>query len=244
MRPMKLLLAFTLICSVFLFSCSVRDGGDDDSDSGKDVLYQISTLSALLEGNYDGLVTFDTVLEQGDFGLGTFDALDGELIVLDGEAYRVPAGGVPTEVDDSVTTPFAVVTPWEPDTVIAFEAPLSCAELQASIDAELDSVEAPYAIKVAGDYRTMKTRSVERQDAPYAKLVDALEDQIIFELQDVTATMVGFRLPEYMAGSNAAGYHFHALTDDLAAGGHVLDCEATSVVVEIDDIDAWRVDLP
>ena len=244
MGRMNLAVVVALICSASLFACSVRDGGDDDSDSGEDVLFQISTLSALLEGDYDGHDTFDSVLDHGDFGLGTFDALDGELIILDGDAYRVPASGVPAEVEDSVTTPFAVVTPWEPDTMVAFEAPLSCADLQASIDAELDSVEAPYAIKVAGDYRSMTTRSVERQQAPYAKLADVLEGQIVFELQDVSATMVGFRLPEYMAGSNAAGYHFHALTDDLAAGGHVLDCEATSVIVEIDDIDAWRVDLP
>jgi hypothetical protein len=58
------------------------------------------------------------------------------------------------------------------------------------------------------------------------------------------ATMVGFRLPDYMAESNAVGYHFHALTEDRTAGGHVLDCEATNVSVEVDAIDTWQVELP
>ena len=88
------------------------------------------------------------------------------------------------------------------------------------------------------------TRSEDRQTAPYQPLADVLAGQVEFPLESVTATMVGFRLPEYMAESNAAGYHFHALTEDRGAGGHVLDCETTNVTVELDTIDAWKVDLP
>jgi acetolactate decarboxylase len=74
--------------------------------------------------------------------------------------------------------------------------------------------------------------------------VTVLEGQVEFPLEQVTATMVGFRLPDYMAESNAAGYHFHAVTEDRDAGGHVLDCQTADVTVELDAIDTWQVELP
>lgn len=45
-------------------------------------LFQYSTLEALLGGVYDGEVTVGELLTHGDFGLGTFNSLDGEMIIL------------------------------------------------------------------------------------------------------------------------------------------------------------------
>ncbi len=120
---------------------------------------------------------------------------------------------------------------------------MTCADFETAIDGLLESTDIPYAIKVTGHFTSMTTRSEERQEPPYRPLADVLANQIVFNLSDVEATMVGFRLPDYMAQSNAAGYHFHAITDDLAAGGHVLDCQTGEVTVEIDRIDSWQVDL-
>ena len=217
-------------------------GSSDNGDSDGDELYQVATLDGLAAGAYDGLVSFDSVLEHGDFGLGTFDRLDGELIVLDGIAYRVPADGTPVEVDGDVTTPFAAVTFWESDVEFEISNTLVCADLQTAIDERIDDLQTPYAIKITGQFESMTTRSEEPQSPPYPALADVLANQIVFELTEVDATIVGFRLPEYMAGTNAAGYHFHAVTDDLDAGGHVLDCRTSSVTVELDDISSWQVD--
>ncbi len=216
----------------------------ESSDPPAEEMYQISTLSALAAGGYDGLIDMDELLDQGDFGLGTFDHLDGEMIVYDGVVYRVPANGVPEEVDGDVTTPFAAVTPWDPEREHEFSDPLSCSDLEAAIDGLLDSVDEPYALKVEGRFTSLTTRSEERQEPPYIPLADVLENQIVFDLGEVDAILVGFRLPDYMANSNAAGFHFHALADDNASGGHVLDCQtAGEISVEIDEIDSWQVDL-
>ncbi len=240
-------------CGIFalvtflLVGCSAETDDDDEdaseSGSAAEQLYQISTISALSNGAYDGLITFDGLLEKGDFGLGTFDALDGELIVLDGAAYRVPASGIAEAVDGNITTPFAAVTTWETDARHTFNNPMNCVDLEAELDGLLD-IDAAYAIKVHGQFDELTTRSEDRQEKPYAPLADVLKDQIKFELTNVDATMAGFRLPDYMSGSNAAGYHFHALTEDQQAGGHVLDCRTKSITVEIDAIDSWLVDLP
>jgi len=51
-------------------------------------LFQTSTVQALLGGAFDGDVTLGEILQQGDLGLGTLDGLDGELIVLEGQAWK------------------------------------------------------------------------------------------------------------------------------------------------------------
>ncbi|PWF95095.1 Alpha-acetolactate decarboxylase [Spiroplasma poulsonii] len=72
-------------------------------------IYQFSTITSLASGNFDGVLDFHTLLKQGDFGLGTFDHLDGELVVLDGHSYQLKADGKVNLVNLDMTTPFASV---------------------------------------------------------------------------------------------------------------------------------------
>jgi acetolactate decarboxylase len=230
---------------VFAICVVAGCGGRSDGESSErdDELFQVGTLATLSAGGFDGSVPVDDLVDHGDFGLGTFDGLDGELVVLDGVVYQVPASGTPQEVDDGLTTPFAAVTTWDSDSRHEFPDPMSCADLQTAVDQLVDA-GTPYAVKVSGEFSTLLTRSVGRQTSPYQPLADVLEGQVEFPLEQVTATMVGFRLPDYMAESNAAGYHFHAVTEDRDAGGHVLDCQTADVTVELDAIDTWQVELP
>src|SRR6478752_2893720 len=78
------------------------------------VLFQASTIGALLDGAYDGDLTFAELAEHGDLGLGTVNALDGEMIAVDGEFLRVDAAGDVHPVAAEERTPFAVVTWFEP----------------------------------------------------------------------------------------------------------------------------------
>lgn len=208
------------------------------------MLFQVSTLDALLAGRYDGLMTFRDVKTYGDFGLGTFEALDGEMIILDDEVYQVRVDGVAYRVDEARTTPFAAVTFFDADQTASFDEPMDCADLQAAIDGLLPSSTVPYAVKVEGLFTALTTRSVAAQEKPYPGLVDALAGQVEFPLDEVEGTMVGFRLPAYMDGANVPGYHFHFLTADRQAGGHVLACQTRRVEVTLDDIKDWRVALP
>jgi acetolactate decarboxylase len=57
------------------------------------VLFQASTIGALLDGAYEGDVSFGQLAEHGDLGLGTLNALDGEMIALDGRFYRADVDG-------------------------------------------------------------------------------------------------------------------------------------------------------
>ena len=52
-------------------------------------VYQSSTINALLEGVYDGDMTYGQLRRHGDFGIGTFNALDGEMIGFDGRFWQI-----------------------------------------------------------------------------------------------------------------------------------------------------------
>ncbi len=231
-----------ILFSAAVVGCTSPQQQPNDKD---DVLFQTSTLDALLEGIYDGDMTFGELKAHGDFGLGTFDALDGEMVEIDHQVYQVKADGVAYRVDDAtMKSPFSVVTFFEPDQTASSDKAMDCTQLKEFLDSLLPTKNIPFAFKIEGAFAYLKTRSVPRQTEPYPPLLDVLENQPIFEFQNITGVMVGFRLPDYMEGVNAPGYHFHFLTEDRTAGGHVLECQSQNVTIDIDYTDEWYVVLP
>lgn len=209
----------------------------------RDALYQVSTLAALIDGDYAGRVAYREVMQRGDLGLGTFEALDGEMVAVDGAFYQVPADGRPRRVDPAQATPFAAVTFFRPDQEFAIDAAAGCAELLAAIEARLPPGDAPTAIRIEGRFTALETRSVAAQSEPWPPLADALAGQIVFDLFDVDATLVGFWLPPELGEVNAVGFHLHGLTADRRHGGHVLDCRPDAVRVALERIDSLEVQL-
>jgi acetolactate decarboxylase len=222
-----LLAAIIVATAVWVAGCS-------NLPKDKDILFQTSTLSALSEGDFDGDLTYKDLRQHGDFGLGTFDDLNGEMVALAGEFYQIKADGKAYPVEDSMETPFAVVTFFEPDRVVSVDKAFNYEQLKQYLDSMLPDKNIFYAIKVEGDFKYIKARSVSAQSKPYPSLAEALEEQKIFEFHDVTGTLVGFWCPAYAEGINAPGYHLHFITSDRQNGGHLLDCETENVKIEID----------
>jgi len=210
----------------------------------RDTLFQVSTLSALLDGVYDGEMAYQDVTKHGDFGIGTFEALDGEMIQLDGTVYQIKANGRASRARASMKTPFAMVTFFEPDQTVHLEASFAYEQLRAHLDKLLPTENIFYAIRIEGSFGRVKTRSVPRQDRPYRRLVEVVKDQPTFEFSNVRGTMAGFRLPDYMAGPNVAGYHLHFLTEDGRRGGHVLEFSTQRVRIDIDYTSRFVMVLP
>jgi acetolactate decarboxylase len=228
-----------VLASVFL----VQGAAAPEPRGGRDLLYQVSTLGELLAGDYDGRLSFRSLERRGNFGLGTFDRLDGEMIAVDGKFFQVRADGVARGVPPSATTPFAAVTFFEPDDVFELAGPTSCGALRDAIAGRFPSDELMYAVRVEGSFTFLETRSVPMQEEPYVPLEEALRDQVVFDFTYEDATLAGFWFPPDFANVNAAGFHFHALTKDRSAGGHVLDCEVLDVTVAIDPIHELQVRL-
>jgi acetolactate decarboxylase len=208
------------------------------------VLYQTTTLQALMNGLYKGDVSFGELQKHGDFGLGTFTALNGEMVALDGKFYQVEADGKVYAVSPAEKTPFAEVTFFQADRTLDLGEPLDLKGLQEYLSKQMPSVNFPYAIKITGKFAYIKTRSVPRQHRPYPPLAEVVKHQKTFEFRNVDGVIVGFYHPKYLAGVNLAGYHLHFLTRDRRAGGHLLDCRTQQVKVELSRMDEFELRLP
>jgi acetolactate decarboxylase len=209
------------------------------------VLFQASTIGALLEGAYDGDLSFAELAEHGDLGLGTLNGLDGEMIALDGRFYRADVDGTIGEVDEAERTPFAVVTRFEPTVDVQVEGPLGHEALLARLDELIPARTASCAIRLDGRFDLVRARSVPRQSPPYRPLTEVVAEQHVFELGDVAGTMLGFRFPDYAEGIEVSGYHLHFIGEDRARGGHVLgSCGAGDLRVRLDPSSDLHVELP
>jgi len=187
-------------------------------------LFQYATINSLLAGVFDGDMTIANLKRHGDFGIGTFNALDGEMIALDGRFYQIRSDGHAYPATDDMRTPFATVMFFHADRSLVLTNIASLSALEQQLDRQLPSLNAFYAFRLEVEVESIKTRSVPRQSKPYPTLAVAAEHQSVFELRNQTGTLVGFRTPDFMRGLNVPGYHFHFLTADRQAGGHVLDC--------------------
>jgi len=233
---MRMLRWLGLAAVVLLAGCA--------SEADRDTLYQTSTVSALQEGVYDGEVTLAEVVARGDVGLGTFNALDGEMVVLDGTVYQVRADGKAYRPPADTCTPFAAVTHFEVDRRGEADGGVGYDDLKVAIDRIAGIRNVPVAVRIDGRFRYVKTRSVPRQTKPYPRLVEVAKRQPTFEFHDVEGTLVGFRLPPFVEGLNVPGYHLHFLTEDRSAGGHVLEVTAEAVRIAVDVTPRLHVALP
>ncbi|OCL25469.1 alpha-acetolactate decarboxylase [Orenia metallireducens] len=211
---------------------------------GQDTLFQISTIDALLQGLYDGDITTGQLLDHGNFGLGTFHALDGEMVILDGVAYQVKSTGEVKEVSDIVKTPFAVTTYFEEDKKAVFKGIKDIEELKEELTELLPSKNIFYAVKIEGEFKHVKTRSVPKQSKPYPKLAEIAATQPTFDFYNAKGTLVGFWSPYYVNGINVPKFHLHFITEDRTGGGHVLECQLKRGEVQIDYSSGFQLILP
>lgn len=207
-------------------------------------VYQFSTISALLEGVYDGDVTVAELLRHGDFGLGTFNHLDGEMVVLDGVCYRLRADGSASRAAPTDRTPFAAVIKFHKDFEIEIQTPTSRTKLTESIDRRIESANLIYAIRITGHFRELHTRTVMAQQPPYPPLTEATEEQAETVFTDVSGTVVGFRTPDFEQGISVAGYHLHFLNSDRTGGGHILDFSLERGEVAVSGAAQLHLSLP
>ena len=244
----RLAIVAVALAMIPLAGCASRPQPHPDPQQQQAVAWQNSTIDALLDGNYDGDVTFAEVRKHGDFGLGTFDALDGEMLMVNGNVYQVQSDGKASAVDDAQRTPFSVVTFFRSQPDGRIFGPLRYAELQELLtdmrEIARHSSGRPFAIHIAGRFDAVRTRSVPRQAKPYRPLAEIAKEQATFDFKDVRGTLVGFWFPESMRHVNVPGYHFHFITQDGRSGGHVLDLTVRSGSIAFQELSAVHIELP
>lgn len=210
-----------------------------------DFMYQYSIMDALQAGVYDGNMTFDELKKKGNFGIGTFNGLEGEMIMVDGQVYKMRSDGTISKVPGKDSTPLAFVKFFAADTTFTITGNnLTYADVQATILKALNKNEM-YAIRLKGTFNTMRGRSVMPVKRPYPELADYIKagGQANFNFNAITGTCIGFLMPGYMARTNVVGYHVHFIANDRMHGGHIFDFTTNSIEVEVDHIKGTTIEL-
>jgi acetolactate decarboxylase len=206
-------------------------------------LYQVSTATALVEGIYQGAVQIAALREHGDLGLGTFESLDGEMVVVDGHFFQVRSDGSVREVQDNALSPFAAVTAFSPDQSITLENCPDLSYLTSQFDALRQSDNFFFALRVDGTFDFIHARAMRRTKEGIP-LVQAAAVQPEFEFRNISGTLVGFWTPEYAKSLNVPGYHLHFVSADRTQGGHVLQCRGENLRLQIQQEGDYHIVLP
>jgi acetolactate decarboxylase len=206
-------------------------------------LFQVSTSAALVEGLYQGAVRVSRLLRHGDFGLGTFIDLDGEMVVLDGICYQISSRGEVSPVEGDRLIPYAVVTRFNAEFSKQFHQLHSFSELVSVCDSLRKSANVFHAFRVEGRYSRVKAR-VMKAVPEGTGLTAAASGQEEFLFDEVEGTLVGLWSPDFAGSFSVPGYHFHFLSTDRRRGGHVLECEALDVSIAGCAINEMHVSLP
>jgi acetolactate decarboxylase len=207
------------------------------------VAFQTGTLNALMNGGFDGDTTIGELLARGNQGIGTIDALNGELVIVDGEAFVVHGDGAVVSVPPETGTPFAVVCSFAPFASVDLNEAQSLDDVRARVES-LAGQQSFVAVRVDGEFADLRLRSVHGQTLPYPSLTEVTRHQTEWSIPSARGTLVGFRFPDRVAGVEVPGYHLHFLSDDRTCGGHVLGLTLIAGRVSVDGGNELHVELP
>ena len=211
-------------------------------------LYQISTLQALAMGYSRRVITVEELLEHGDTGLGTFEDLNGEMILADGKCFRAEADGRIVEADAGLGIPFAAVTYLQNSRRVSVNPVLSLEELRIFLDLRIEEefgLNSMHVVRIDGVFEKICARSELPFKSQHVRLKEILgRTQRDFCFDAVSGILICVYFPDYMDGINAPGWHFHFISDDQTRGGHVFDLVMKQGTAEINKISRIEIRLP
>lgn len=256
---MKKILAIILMSAMIISvsGCSAAQNTSQDTaqktaqdtandSQNRESIYQVALLQSLTQGYYDGIIKVSELKEHGDIGIGTFEGVNGEMIVLDGKVYQALGDGSVQEADNDETVPFSNVTFFDKDITSDISDIKNIDALKENLDKTVDENGRNmfYFIKINGTFNKMNVRSELKQKKPYKSLDKALAtDQREFNYKDVKGTVVALYCPDYMDGLNTPGWHFHFVSDDRKKGGHILELAFDNAKAEMDKTSGFEMKL-
>ncbi len=207
----------------------------------QNAVYLSAPVDALMKGCYEENTTIRELRQHGNFGLGTFNDLDGEMMMLDGTVYQLKEDGFAHEVSDTAETPFSCVTFFRPATVEEIEQDLDYVGFKNLLERLLPSPNVFSAVRIDGEFSAIRVWSVPKQEAwrPISEVKPK-----VFEYQQVRGTLAGFFTPRFIKSLLHPGYHLHFLTEDRLHGGHLDQCQVKRPTISIQTIPRLELNLP
>tara|TARA_R110000868_G_scaffold83773_3_gene236601 strand:- start:229 stop:1032 length:804 start_codon:yes stop_codon:yes gene_type:complete len=248
---MTIRIATICFLTSFLFSCNQTQKTSIVTEKvahetvKKNVFYHYSIWWAFVNKVFEGDITAEELKTKGDMALGSYNLLDGELIMLDGILYQAKENGEVLVPNDSIKVAYANAAFFDKDGGFKLDKINNYEALRTEINSKLPSINFFYAFKVKGDFKKMKCGGLHKQEPPFETGLDVLiPSRPVFERENFSGTMVGFYCPEFIGNINVAGFHFHFVSDDKKFAGHVMEFEAENLVVEFDKMNKYQFVLP
>ncbi len=208
-------------------------------------LYQYSHAFIFEQKKYDGHYPAGNLKKHGNIGLGTFNGLNGELVMLEGECYQcIPKKPVKIAADD-VLIPWGVVTAFTDNaSKTTLENITHFSQLESKLSELTDMHNAPYVFHIQAEFNHLLLRQVIKQEKPYIlSLEEVYAESPPENIGPITADLVGFYIPEFMQGLQPKGLHFHGVTTDKQSGGHLADLSFKTATLTFEKITDIKVTL-
>ncbi len=226
----------TIISLLFILTISscVNEINTDAETQKTDNIFQYSTKNGLLKNDYVGTLTVNEIKKNGNFGLGTFNMVDGEMVIQNGNVYQVLTNGKINDMPAKALSPFVVTKFFISDTSFSLPKNISLDSAKTLLELLVKKYDTPLAIRITGEFQSLKSRSVDKVANLSVSLAEIVANQTEFNFTNVSGTVIGFWYPDYFDAVNFPGFHLHVLLDNLSGGGHLLNCTFGNVTVEID----------
>jgi len=211
-------------------------------------IFQVSTLQAFVLGYSRAVINVAELLREGDTGLGTFEDVNGEMIVLDGHCYRADQNGCVTEVAAGTGVPFATVASFHGEQRFELNQMPDIASIRRELDRKIEErfgLNSMHVVRIDGEFEKVDARSEAPYRSHHVTLKQVLtQNQKAFIFEKIRGSLVGVYFPDYMDGINMPGWHLHFLSEDRSKGGHVFEVSLRQGAAKVDRITNIFINLP
>ena len=209
----------------------------------KNTLFQHGTMQMLVEGLLDGTLPLAELLKHGDIGIGTGDGVDGELVILNGIGYKIDTTGKAVKLPPDFKVTYADVSFANYHDFKSYQN-IELEEMLSQVLTANNAQNRFLAVKTNGVFQKIRTRSSKKSQKPYPSLGEIAQNQVEFEAENITGTMISYYTPKVFQGVGVSGFHNHFLADSLSVGGHVLAATMKDVTVSVQLLDNLQLHLP
>jgi acetolactate decarboxylase len=227
-----------------IFVCAASVPGYAQVSEPKGTLFQVSTLAGLERGFFYPVTNVGQMKQHGNIGVGAFEGMDGELLILDGQAYNAMYDGKVVPVEDQSPIVYGAVALLNADRTASLQNVASYEQLQKSLEKLLPDRNIFYVFKIQATFNYLKIRSTAKQEKPYPGLASVVKNQSTFEFSNIKGTLIGFRCPAYIQGIYAPGFHLHFISEDRQKGGHLLEANLADLTAQIGYLTQMHLLLP
>jgi acetolactate decarboxylase len=206
-------------------------------------VYLSAPVTALMKGYYEQDTRIGDLMRYGDFGLGTFNGLDGEMVMLDGKVYQLSADGFVHDVDKKTQTPFACVTFFSPDIEEDIDGDFDHKAFCTILERLILTPNMLFALRIDGQFNYVRVWSVAKKENR-KPLAETDNDRPTFEYRNVYGTMAGFYTPRFIKSLSMPGFHMHFLTSDRKRGGHLHECSVKKATIGLQLVPRLTLNMP